>query len=74
MLRAGAERASVEAEFDLASNRAARLFLGQRFFRDPLTWLRVLVKLRLQRFDPLREIERARGSAEISTLGETKEV
>jgi SAM-dependent methyltransferase len=30
------------------------------FFRDPLTWLRVLVKLRLQTFDPLREIERER--------------
>ena len=30
MLRAGAERASVEVEFDLASNRAARLFLEER--------------------------------------------
>ena len=29
------------------------------FFRDPLTWLRILVKLRCQKFDPLREIERA---------------
>lgn len=47
------------------------------FFRDPLTWLRVLVKLRLQRFDPLREIERARYErrpAETSTLTETKEI
>jgi DNA repair protein RecN (Recombination protein N) len=30
MLRAGAERASVEAEFDLSSNRAARVFLEAR--------------------------------------------
>jgi len=27
---------------------------------DPLTWLRVLIRLRLSRFDPLREIERDR--------------
>jgi hypothetical protein len=30
------------------------------FFRDPLTWLRVLIKLRFQTFDPLREVERER--------------
>lgn len=30
------------------------------FFRDPLTWFRVFLKLRFTRFDPLREIERQR--------------
>ena len=46
------------------------------FFRDPLTWLRVLVKLRFQTFDPLREIERARHErfSAPSTLGETTKV
>lgn len=29
-------------------------------FRDPITWLRVFVRLRLSRFDPLGEIERQR--------------
>src|SRR5256712_3269633 len=32
MIRAGAERASVEAEFDVSSNRAARVFLEERGF------------------------------------------
>src|SRR2546427_4589179 len=32
MIRAGAERASVEAEFDVSSNRAARVFLAERGF------------------------------------------
>jgi len=30
-------------------------------FRDPITWLRVFIKLRFSRFDPLAEIERQRG-------------
>ena len=29
-------------------------------FRDPITWFRVFIKLRLSRFDPLGEIERQR--------------
>ena len=29
-------------------------------FRDPLTWLRILVKLRLRDLNPLKEIERCR--------------
>src|SRR3989454_5087778 len=32
MIRAGADRASVEAEFDVSSNRAARVFLEERGF------------------------------------------
>jgi SAM-dependent methyltransferase len=31
--------------------------------RDPLTWLRVLLRLRLSKFDPLQEIERERAAA-----------
>src|SRR2546426_4496488 len=30
MIRAGSERASIEAEFDVSSNRAARVFLEER--------------------------------------------
>src|SRR5437867_5967868 len=33
MIRAGAERASVEAEFDVSSNRAARVFLEERGYQ-----------------------------------------
>ena len=29
-------------------------------FRDPLTWLRALARLRLRRIDPMAEVERAR--------------
>lgn len=29
-------------------------------FRDPLTWMKVLIRLRLSRFDPLKEVERRR--------------
>jgi hypothetical protein len=35
-------------------------------WRDPLTWLRILAKLRISRFDPLEVIERER------SLGQTR--
>jgi hypothetical protein len=36
--------------------------------RDPLTWLRVLIKLRLSKLDPLAEIERQREKQAALTL------
>lgn len=42
------------------------------FFRDPLTWFRVLVKLRMSKFDPLNEIEYQRRQKSESDTANTR--